>query len=138
MISYLSIILVSLTAVLAQEQPGVINGPISTEGFHQNNEPTKPEESWLKKNNRFVFIIFLVLLFLVILIWYIVRSIRGMRQRLASENQNHMMMIQNVSGNRNNQSAFSENVPVDNNGFHKMPDYPGPPMQQQQQYTHRY
>jgi hypothetical protein len=62
-----------------------------------------------------------------------------MRQRLASENQGHMMMIQNVSGGQNNtnHSGFSETVPIDNNGFHKMPDYPGPP-QQQQQYTHRY
>jgi flagellar biosynthesis/type III secretory pathway M-ring protein FliF/YscJ len=136
MINYLSIILVSLSAVLAQNPSGVVN----TDGFRdQSNDTTQQQESWLKKNDRYIFIIFLVLLFLAILIWYVVRSIRSMRQRLASENQGHMMMIQNVSGGQNNtnHSGFSETVPIDNNGFHKMPDYPGPP-QQQQQYTHRY
>ncbi|KAL9541675.1 hypothetical protein MBANPS3_008983 [Mucor bainieri] len=113
-----------LSAVLAQQGPSV-----ATDGFNdQLNNSNAPEESWLKKNDRYVFIIVLVLFFLAILI-----CIKGMRKRLAAENQGHMMMVQNASG-----GGFSETVPVDANGFHKMPDYPQQPQQQQQQYTHRY
>lgn len=118
------------SVVLAQQTPNV-----SANGFNDDygNSDVK-EESWLKKNDRYVFIIVLVILVLSILIWYIVRSIKSMRKRLAAENQGHMMMVQNASG-----GGFSETVPVDGNGFHKMPDYPQPQqMQQQQQYTHRY
>ncbi|KAF1798446.1 hypothetical protein V8B55DRAFT_1525458 [Mucor lusitanicus] len=118
-----------LSAVFAQQGPSV-----ATDGFNdQLNNSNAPQESWLKQNDRYIFIIVLVLFFLAILIWYIVRSIKGMRKRLAAENQGHMMMVQNASG-----GGFSETVPVDANGFHKMPDYPQQPQQQQQQYTHRY
>ncbi|EPB91327.1 hypothetical protein HMPREF1544_01844 [Mucor circinelloides 1006PhL] len=126
--TYLIFFMSFLSAILAQQTPNV-----ATNGFNGDlNSSKAPEESWLKKNDRYVFIIVLVLFFLAILIWYIVRSIKSMRKRLAAENQGHMMMVQNASG-----GGFSETVPVDNNGFHKMPDYPQPP-QQQQQYTHRY
>lgn len=106
---------------------------VETNGFNDNNINTSaPEESWLKQHNRYVFIIVLVLLVVALLIWYIVRSIRGMRKRLASENQGQMMMMQNTQG-------FPERVPVDNSGFHKMPDYnPAQQQQQQQSYSHRY
>ncbi|CEP19004.1 hypothetical protein [Parasitella parasitica] len=115
-----------LSAVVAQQTPTV-----STNGFREdNNDSDEKHESWLQKNDRYIFIIILSLLILAILIWYIVRSIKSMRKRLADENQGHMMMVQNVSG-----GGFSETVPVDANGFHKMSDYP---QQQPPQYTHRY
>ncbi|KAI8639337.1 hypothetical protein BD408DRAFT_421610 [Parasitella parasitica] len=115
-----------LSAVFAQQTPTVL-----TNGFHEdNNSSNEKHESWLQKNDRYVFIIILSLLILAILIWYIVRSIKSMRKRLADENQGHMMMVQNASG-----GGFSENVPVDSNGFHKVPDYPQQPPPQ---YNHRY
>ncbi|KAI9485591.1 MAG: hypothetical protein EXX96DRAFT_545723 [Benjaminiella poitrasii] len=148
MISYLSLVTLTLiSAVSAQvqtlvpETTTINNQPIpsttvSPNGFNDvDNNIDAPHESWLKKNDRYVFIIVLALLFLAIIIWYIVRSIRSMRKRLAAENHGHMMMIQNASGVS---QAFSETVPV-NDGFHKIPDYPGHPLpQQQQQYMHRY
>jgi flagellar biosynthesis/type III secretory pathway M-ring protein FliF/YscJ len=105
---------------------------VETNGFNDNNVNTSaPQESWLKQHDRYVFIIVLVLLVVGILIWYIVRSIRGMRKRLATDNQGQMMMMQS--------SNFPERVPVDNNGFQKMPDYTTPSQQEQQQsYSHRY
>ncbi|KAG2199242.1 hypothetical protein INT47_010617 [Mucor saturninus] len=130
MISYLSILLLFLSLVSGQQT----NPPPTTpDGFKTDDNNSGPaEESWLKKNDRYVFVIVVSILFLAIIIWYVTRSIRGMRQRLAQENQNHMMMI-------GGSSNFSETVPVDNNGFHKMPDYPvSQQQQQQQQHTHRY
>lgn len=130
MISYLSIFLLFLSLVSGQQ---TIPAPTTPDGFKTDDNNAGPkEESWLKKNDRYVFVIVISILFLAIIIWYVIKSIRGMRQRLAQENQNHMMMI---GGNSN----FSETVPVDNNGFHKMPDYSTPEhQQQQQQHTHRY
>ncbi|CEP07465.1 hypothetical protein [Parasitella parasitica] len=63
------------------------------------NEYTKPEnqQSWLRQNNRFVFIIFVGLFIIAILIWYIVRSIKGMRKRLAQENEAQLYMMQQAS-----------------------------------------
>ncbi|KAI8062288.1 uncharacterized protein B0P05DRAFT_556400 [Gilbertella persicaria] len=150
MIRYLIAFLALFSAVFAQST--ILNQPtsvissssiptttappkVSTDGFNDQDTNVKPaEESWLKQHDRYVFIIVIVLFFLAILIWYVVRSIRGMRKRLATDNQNHMMMVQNVSSGG---QGFSETIPIDNNGFQKMPDYPSPP-QQQQQYTHRY
>lgn len=105
---------------------------VETNGFNTNNvNSSAPQESWLKQHDRYVFIIVLALLVLAVLIWYVVRSIRGMRKRLAAENQGQMMMMQNTQG-------FPERVPVDNSGFQKMPDYPTTTQQQTPPYSHRY
>jgi branched-subunit amino acid ABC-type transport system permease component len=137
MISYLSIILLSFTSAAFAQQPTPVQSvppAVSTNGFNDGDTNlNQTKESWLKQNDRYVFIIVLALLVLAVLIWYIARSIRGMRQRLSTENQGHMMMMQG-GGN-----GFKETIPVDNNGFHKMPDYSAsPPQQNQQQHTHRY
>lgn len=141
MINYLSIALLSslASAVFAQQvQPTPtpvqsIPPPVSTNGFNDSDTNiNQPHQSWIQQNDRYVFIIIIVLFVVAILIWYVVRSIRGMRQRLATENQGHMMMMQGGKG-------FSETIPVDNTGFHKMPDYSASSQaQNQQQYTHRY
>ncbi|KAI8334854.1 hypothetical protein EDC96DRAFT_525262 [Choanephora cucurbitarum] len=112
-----------------------VSPKVSTNGFDdQNVNQTPQQESWLRQHDRYVFIIVIALFVVAILIWYIVRSIRGMRTRLAEENRNQMTMVQNISGGGH---GFSETIPVDNNGFQKMPEYPGTP-QQQQPYSHRY
>lgn len=134
MINCLTIILLSLSFVFGQQTISAIPPAVPQNGFNsEDNNFTRPKESWLKQNDRYIFIIVISILVLAILIWYVTKSILRMRQRLVQENQGHMMMIQGKSG-------ISETVPVDNNGFHKMPDYPVPPtqQQQQQQYTHRY
>ncbi|CAO3621378.1 unnamed protein product [Mucor hiemalis] len=61
-----------------------------------NSDSEKPQ-SWLRQNNRFVFVIVLGLLFLAVLIWYIVRSIKGMRKRLEQENQAQLYMMQQAT-----------------------------------------
>lgn len=125
MINYLSIILLSLSFVFCQQT-------VTPNGFNaEDNNISHPQESWLKRNDRFVFVIVVSVLVLSILIWYVVRSIRSMRKRLVQDNQNQMVMIQ---GNNN----FSEAMPVDNNGFHKMPDYSVPPTGQQHQHQHQH
>lgn len=132
---YLLLLTASLTTTVVSAQQETTNTTVSiiptatqsmtsveTNGFNDNNINTSTqEESWLKQHNRYVFIIIIGLVVLALLIWYIVRSIRNMRRKLASENQGHMMMQETI----------------DTNGFHKMPDYPSQ-QQQQQPYEHRY
>ena len=74
--------------------------PTNTEatGWNQiGNQAPDAHESWLKQHNRFVFIIVIGLLVLALLIWYIYRSIKGMRKRLERDNQAQLYMIQQVS-----------------------------------------
>ncbi|KAI8095439.1 hypothetical protein BDF21DRAFT_353089 [Thamnidium elegans] len=105
--------------------------PLNTAGFNPDNANLNhSSESWMEKNEKYIIIAAVVVVVLAILIWYVVRSIRGMRQRLAKENQTNMMMMQG--------SGISETVPVDGHGFQKMTDYSVTPQQQQQPYTHRY
>ncbi|KAI9304381.1 hypothetical protein BJ944DRAFT_266932 [Cunninghamella echinulata] len=62
-----------------------------------NPPPADQNESWLKKDNRFVFVIVLGLLVVILLLWYIVKSIKGMRKRLKRENEAQMNIIQQVA-----------------------------------------
>ncbi|KAL9553060.1 hypothetical protein MBANPS3_003462 [Mucor bainieri] len=67
-------------------------------GWNSNeNEQAKDQQSWLRQNNRFVFVIFVGLFVVAILIWYIVRSIKGMRKRLEQENEAQLYMMQQAS-----------------------------------------
>ncbi|GAN06377.1 hypothetical protein MAM1_0121c05859 [Mucor ambiguus] len=67
-------------------------------GWNSNeNEQAKDQQSWLRQNNRFVFVIFVGLVVVAILIWYIVRSIKGMRKRLEQENEAQLYMMQQAS-----------------------------------------
>lgn len=130
MISYISAILLLFSSAAFAQAPVV-----DTNGFDGSDaNMEKKEESWLEQNDRYIFVIVLSLLVLGLITWYVVRSIRGMRRRLAHENQGHMMMIQGV----NHGGGFPETVPVDHNGFQKMPDYSVPQQKEAQQYTHRY
>lgn len=71
---------------------------VQTTGWDSSgNQDAENHESWLKQNNRFVFVIVLGLLFLALLIWYIVRSIKGMRKRLEQENQAQLYMMQQAT-----------------------------------------
>jgi flagellar biosynthesis/type III secretory pathway M-ring protein FliF/YscJ len=133
--SLFTVLISCLSLVFAQElSSATTNNPtvtesitsVATNGFNDKDMNTSDQqESWLKQHDRYVFIIVLVLLVLGVIIWYIVRSIRNMRRKLASENQGHMMMVQET---------------IDTNGFQKMTDYPQQPQQQSQQqpYEHRY
>ncbi|KAK4518177.1 uncharacterized protein ATC70_001528 [Mucor velutinosus] len=71
---------------------------VQSTGWNSNeNEQAKDQQSWLRQNNRFVFVIFVGLVVLAILIWYIVRSIKGMRKRLEQENEAQLYMMQQAS-----------------------------------------
>ncbi|KAI9245144.1 hypothetical protein EDC94DRAFT_628811 [Helicostylum pulchrum] len=68
---------------------------VQTPGWNSNgNRDDSNQQSWLRQHNRFVFVIFLGVIFLSILIWYIVRSVKGMRKRLEQENQAQLYMMQ--------------------------------------------
>ncbi|KAI8378609.1 hypothetical protein BD560DRAFT_389876 [Blakeslea trispora] len=74
--------------------------PTNTEvtGWNQSgNQAPDNHQSWLKEHNRFVFIIVIGLLMLALLIWYIYRSIKGMRKRLERDNQAQLYMMQQAS-----------------------------------------
>ncbi|KAL7331423.1 hypothetical protein PS15p_203617 [Mucor circinelloides] len=74
-------------------------------GWNSNeNEQAKDQQSWLRQNNRFVFVIFVGLVVVAILIWYIVRSIKGMRKRLEQENEAQLYMMQQASATQQHQS----------------------------------
>ncbi|KAI9486505.1 MAG: hypothetical protein EXX96DRAFT_549317 [Benjaminiella poitrasii] len=71
---------------------------VQSTGWNSNgNQQNVNHQSWLKEHNRFVFIIFVGLLILAILIWYLYRSIKGMRKRLEQENQEQLYMMQQAS-----------------------------------------
>jgi flagellar biosynthesis/type III secretory pathway M-ring protein FliF/YscJ len=141
-----TVFLSTIYSVLAQD---VQNDPFSSStiaaspaptvaptGFSEDgNQQQKNNQSWISQNHRYVFIIIIALLFLAIIIWYIVRSVRGMRTRLTRENNQNMMLIQNTRGAdpRNN---IPEAIPVPMDSFHKVPEYS--PQNNQQAYTHRY
>lgn len=134
MIIYLSLLVLSLSS-LVFAQSTTTTPEVNTDGFDDRDANlSHHQQSWLQENDRYIFIIVLSILFLAIITYYVVRSIRGMRQRLSKDNQAQMMMIQGPGHN----SGISETVPVDNNGFQKMPDYPSPHQQQKEQYVHRY
>lgn len=105
----------------------------NSNGFNADGNAMKEShESWLKRNDRYIFIIILVLILVAIIIWYITRSLRGMRKRLDEENRQNMMMMQQTTVGRND---ITETIPLPSDSFHKLPDYSP---QQQQQYAHRY
>ncbi|KAI9246527.1 hypothetical protein BY458DRAFT_527840 [Sporodiniella umbellata] len=127
------IVLFQCSVVFAQNPTGIPLSPTtnSDQGFDASGNMVKEnQESWLKQHNRFVFIIIIALFFVALLIWYIARSIRGMRQRLAQDNQQNMTMLQNSSG----RTDISETITVPSDSFHKLPDYSS----QKVEYTHRY
>jgi flagellar biosynthesis/type III secretory pathway M-ring protein FliF/YscJ len=97
------------TSIIASITPSISSAPISSTithavptvqstGFNSNgNEQSGNQESWLRQNNRFVFVIFIGLFVLSILIWYIYRSVKGMRKRLEQENQAQLYMMQQAT-----------------------------------------
>lgn len=121
--NHISFILL-LSSSLASAQ-NTLSSPTTTDGFNSDgNKLDHQHESWLKRHDRLIFILLLSFLLLIVFLWYIIRSIRSMRQRLNEENQQNMMMFQH--------SEMVENVSAD--GFHKLPLY----APSQQQYNHRY
>lgn len=104
---------------------------VQSTGWNSNsNSANSNNENWLRQHNRFVFIIFIGLLFLGLLIWYIVRSVKGMRKRLEQDNQAQLYMMQQASGGHHPPpppSTQQQYAPP------QQPYYPPPSQQQQQQ-----
>ncbi|KAI9496718.1 hypothetical protein BDB00DRAFT_741899, partial [Zychaea mexicana] len=74
---------------------------VDASGFNpQDGAPEEEEKSWLEQHGRFAFVIVIGLLILGLLIWYIVRSVKGMRRRLKMENDNQMQMINQIAASR--------------------------------------
>jgi flagellar biosynthesis/type III secretory pathway M-ring protein FliF/YscJ len=83
---------------------------VQSNGFNSNgNQAATNQESWLKQHNRFVFIIFVGLILLGLLIWYVVRSVKGMRKRLEQENAAQLYMMQQATPQN---SVIPENLPT--------------------------
>lgn len=118
-------------AVMAQQNVPTVDD----NGFKdQTNQPDEDNQSWLEKHDRYIFIIVIGILLLSLLIWYIVRSVRGMRKRLARENE---QMMQPPPPYYN--QPISEAVTVPMSGYQKL-DTPAASTAAngQVQYTHRY
>ncbi|CDS13247.1 hypothetical protein LRAMOSA05425 [Lichtheimia ramosa] len=111
-------ILFMATAALAQS--------VDDTGFKENDNTAAPEqESWLKKNDRYVFVIVIGLLIVGLLIWYIVRSVKGMRKRLALENEKQMYMLEQATA-----ANPTSTMPLQQHGYQKFDTVP--------HHTHRY
>jgi hypothetical protein len=88
----------STTPLFTSTAPTNAVPTVQSNGFNSNGNSASPnQQSWLRQHNRFVFIIFVGLLFLALIIWYIVRSVKGMRKRLEQENQAQLYMMQQAS-----------------------------------------
>ncbi|KAI8138674.1 hypothetical protein BJV82DRAFT_582668 [Fennellomyces sp. T-0311] len=89
-----SVLLFALWATAVQAQ-------VDTTGWNPDENYDKGDEkSWLEQHGRFAFIIVIGLLVLGLLIWYIVRSVKGMRRRLKMENENQMQMMRQIADGR--------------------------------------
>jgi flagellar biosynthesis/type III secretory pathway M-ring protein FliF/YscJ len=84
----------------------------STGWDNEGNQPASNKQSWLREHNRFVFIIFVGLFFIGLLIWYIVRSVKGMRKRLVAENNAQLYMMQQATGNDTTQQQQQQQHPI--------------------------
>ncbi|ORZ06640.1 hypothetical protein BCR42DRAFT_426879 [Absidia repens] len=105
-----TILLLFTTLAVGQSTDG--SAPVSTGGFNPNDgQPqNQPEESWIKRDHHYVIIIVIVLLIVALVLYYIVRSIRGMRQRLARENEQQLQMI-NQSHQYQSPPHYQQNQP---------------------------
>lgn len=73
-----------------------------TEG---DNEAQDQQKNWLEQHHRYVFVIVIGVLVLALLVWYIVRSVKGMRRRLKMENDNQMQMMRQIAQGQQNSST---------------------------------
>ncbi|KAI8370548.1 uncharacterized protein BYT42DRAFT_502395 [Radiomyces spectabilis] len=113
------------TAALAQD-----------DGFKSSgNESKDKQESWLQQHDRFIFIIIIGLLLLGLLIWYIVRSVKGMRKRLERENQDQMLMMQRAGISSH---YVPETVPIPMDHYNKDDHYSMSAASSTPIHTHRY
>ena len=76
--------------------------------------PEKEKKSWLEQHGRFAFIIVIGLLILGLLIWYVARSVKSMRKRLAMENDNQMQMINQIAACQQDPTQHNHPTPPDN------------------------
>ncbi|KAI8099486.1 uncharacterized protein BX664DRAFT_321376 [Halteromyces radiatus] len=119
-----------LLHIMAQD-PSSPSMPVATTAFNPNdgNVTSQPEQSWILRDHHYVIIIVIVLVIVGLVLYYIVRSVRGMRKRLARENEQQLQMINQV---RQPYSPINETVMMD--GYSKYPQQ----QQQQHQHQHRY
>lgn len=83
-----------LTSSQETPQPPAAVPSVNTTGWNDNGgEPPKQQKSWLEQHGRFAFVIVVGLVVLALVIWYIVRSVKGMRKRLKQENENQMHVL---------------------------------------------
>ncbi|KAI9260503.1 hypothetical protein BDA99DRAFT_538114 [Phascolomyces articulosus] len=100
-----------------------------------DNESSTQEESWLKQNHRYVFVIVIGVIVLALLIWYIVRSVKGMRKRLEHDNEKQLYMIQQATaGGGGYHSPINETIPVSQHSYQKFDSTANAPVY----HTHRY
>ncbi|CAO3615663.1 unnamed protein product [Cunninghamella blakesleeana] len=98
--------------VKGQTVTGIPTPPEPT-SYQNNPTPPQQDESWLKQNNRFVFVIILGLLALVLIFWYIYKSIKGMRKRLKKENEAQRAMIEQATAYQyNNHNSNNQNTMI--------------------------
>ncbi|KAG1047007.1 hypothetical protein G6F43_010527 [Rhizopus delemar] len=90
------------------------------------NSSEKSNESWLKTHNRFVFIIFIGLIVIGLILWYIIKSVKGMRKRLKEENEAHLYMMQQQPPSANTAAAVAAPRPIPDNHECATPVSPPP------------
>ena len=99
-----------------------------TEG---DNEAQDQQNNWLEQHHRYVFVIVIGVLVLALLVWYIVRSVKGMRKRLEHDNEKQLYMIQQATAGGYH-SPINETIPV-SQAYQKFDSTANAPM-----YQHRY
>ncbi|KAI9470432.1 hypothetical protein BDB00DRAFT_880135 [Zychaea mexicana] len=125
-----------LTAALFWSYALAQTTSVDDTGFNQgDNEADAEQKSWLEQNHRYVFVIVIGVLVLALLIWYIVRSVKGMRKRLEHDNEKQLYMIQQATaGGGGYQSPINETIPVSQHGYQKFDSPANAPVY----HTHRY
>ncbi|CAO3615424.1 unnamed protein product [Cunninghamella blakesleeana] len=121
------------TSFVKAQTPTYVEGGPSNE-FKGNNTDQKeaPEPSWIQRNHNYVIIIVIVLVLLGIILYYIVRSVKGMRKRLARENEQQLQMLNQIQNSSTYPSQYQQQpAMMEGYKYEQYPQQQGPP-------THNY
>ncbi|KAI9316762.1 hypothetical protein BX666DRAFT_1878022 [Dichotomocladium elegans] len=114
------------TLVLAGSYPSVFaQSAVNNYGFSDSDNATHIQrQTWLQRNWQLLLIIIATLFVVILLTWYIVRSVKDMRRRLALANEQETCNLKGYE-----RLPFQRSPTLDK---YQQPDSPPP------EYSHRY
>ncbi|ORZ24499.1 hypothetical protein BCR42DRAFT_403072 [Absidia repens] len=136
--STLAVLLLLFEVIHAQtlDTPGT--APVSTTGFNPNEDApvNHNQQSWIQRDHNYIIVIVAVFIVVGLILYYIVRSMRGMRQRLVYENEQQLHMLNQMQPHQP-YPPIDERPPAMMDGY-KFDQYSQKQQQQPNTHHHRY